>query len=112
MQLGFAGFTSALMDDAEPGQATLPTYHTAANVLEKKNGSGWALAGWTVARTILIAPPLIAVGIPWKKAFAGAVLASLLISSLTLFRIAKAGPMTPLGSTRRRQLAASRTRRR
>src|SRR5271163_4681826 len=110
MGLGLAGFTQALVEPPEPGQPSLPTYQTAANILERKKGSGWALAGWTIARTILIAPPFIVVGVPWKKALAGAFIASLLISSLTLFRIAKAGPMT-LGSTSKRR-AASRTRRR
>ena len=76
----------------EPPKAALPTYHTVADVLEKKNGSGWRLAGWTAARTLLIAPPMLVVGVPWKQALAGAALASGMISLLTLARISAAAP--------------------
>lgn len=72
------------------GSPSLPTYHTVADVLEKKNGSGWRLAGWTVLRTLLIAPPMMAVGVPAKQAFGGAALASGLISVFTLMRIDQA----------------------
>lgn len=65
----------------------LPTYSTIADVLEKKNGSGIRLAGWTVARTALIAPFMMIVGVPAKKAFAGAAIASAAISIFTLIRI-------------------------
>jgi len=65
----------------------LPTYSTIADVLEKKNGSGIRLVGWTVARTALIAPFMMAVGVPAKKAFAGAAIASAAISIFTLIRI-------------------------
>lgn len=68
-------------------QPALPTYATVADVLEKKNGSGVALAGWTLARTLMIAPPMMLVGVPAKKAFAGAALSSCLISLFTLIRI-------------------------
>lgn len=68
-------------------QAKLPTYKTAARVLEEEKGSGLALAGWTVARTLLIAPPMMIVGVPVKQAFAGAALASALISTFTLLRL-------------------------
>lgn len=68
-------------------QANLPTYRTAAAVLERKTGSGVKLLGWTVARTVLIAPPMQLVGIPAKQAWLGAGLASGLISMLTLLRI-------------------------
>jgi len=78
----------------------LPTYQSAAAVLEGTTGSGIKLLGWTIARTILIGPPMMAVGVPAKQAFFGAALASALISSLALLRIAKAGPMTPLGVKR------------
>lgn len=74
-------------DDQRPA---LPTYSTVADVLEKKNGSGWRLAGWTAARTLLIAPPMLVVGVPAKQAFAGALLASGMISLLTLARIGHA----------------------
>lgn len=67
--------------------ASLPTYRTVAAVLERQNGAGIRLAGWTVARTLLIAPPMIAVGVPAKKAFMGAGLASILISTFTILRI-------------------------
>ncbi len=68
-------------------EARLPTYRTAASVLERDKGSGIRLLGWTVARTILIGPPMMAVGIPAKQAFAGAALASGLISLFTLLRL-------------------------
>lgn len=68
-------------------EASLPTYRTAANVLERDKGSGIRLAGWTVLRTILIAPPMMIVGCSAKQAFAGAALASSLISVFTLLRI-------------------------
>ena len=95
------------------GAAALPTYKTAAEVLEKKTGSGLKLAGWTVARTILIAPPVMLAGVPAKKAFLGAAFASLLISTFTLLRIFNAGPMTkvpmtPLGRSRARRSARTR----
>ncbi len=68
-------------------QARLPTYSTAASVLERDKGSGVRLAGWTVARTLLIAPPIMLVGVPAKQAFAGAAIASGLISLFTLLRL-------------------------
>ncbi len=67
--------------------ASLPTYRTAARVLERDKGSGIRLLGWTVARTIMIAPPMMVVGVPAKQAFAGAAIASGLISIFTLLRI-------------------------
>ncbi len=73
------------------GEAKLPTYKTAAEVLERKNGSGWRLVGWTIARTLLIAPPMIAVGVKPSKAIWGALLASGMISALTLCRVNNAG---------------------
>ena len=89
---------------------SLPTYQSVANFLEKKNGSGIRLLGWTLLRTALIAPPFILVGVHWKKALAGAALASGLISLFTLLRIYNAGPpffrqlpLTPLGSSRHRR---------
>lgn len=75
-------------DDAN--KPALPTYATVADVLEKKNGSGIRLLGWTAARTVLIAPWMRLVGVPWKQAFKGAFIASLAISGFTLFRIANA----------------------
>lgn len=68
-------------------QPKLPTYRTAARVLEGEKGSGMALAGWTVARAFLIAPPFMIVGVPVRQAFAGAAFASTLISVLTLARV-------------------------
>jgi hypothetical protein len=68
-------------------KAALPTYATVADVLEKKNGSGIRLAGWTIARTFLIAPPMMMVGVsPWR-ALLGAAIGSGLISIFTLLRI-------------------------
>lgn len=67
--------------------ARLPTYKTAAEVLERDKGSGVRLAGWTVARTLLIAPPMMLVGVPARQAFLGAAFASTLISVFTLLRL-------------------------
>jgi len=75
---------SGFQTDAQP---QLPTYRTAARVLEGEKGSGLRLAGWTVARTIMIAPPFLVVGVPAKQAWLGAGLASGLISIFTLLRI-------------------------
>lgn len=75
-------------------QANLPTYRTAAAVLEGTTGSGIKLAGWTMLRTMLIAPPMLLVGVPARRAFIGALIASGLISGLTLLRLFDAGPMT------------------
>lgn len=68
-------------------KAALPTYATVADALEKKNGAGVRLLGWTVARTLLIAPPMMMVGVKPGKAFGGAAIASGLISVFTLLRI-------------------------
>lgn len=65
----------------------LPTYSTIADVLEKKNGSGIRLVGWTAARTLLIAPFMMIAGVPAKQAFKGAAIASVAISLFTLVRI-------------------------
>lgn len=67
--------------------ARLPTYKTAAQVLEQDKGAGVRLLGWTVARTILIGPPMMIVGVPAKQAFAGAAIASCMISVFTLLRL-------------------------
>ncbi len=84
----------------------LPTYQAVATFLEKKNGSGIKLLGWTILRTLLIAPPFKLVGVPWKQAVKGALLASGIISAFTLIRIRRAGPdhklATALGRARRR----------
>jgi hypothetical protein len=87
---------------------TLPTYLNAAGVLERKTGSGVKLAAWTVARTLLIAPPFLVVGVPAKQAWGGAALASVLISGLTLLRIFHAGENPSLAGTTRRRLPAGR----
>jgi hypothetical protein len=68
----------------------LPTYATVADVLEKKNGSGIRLAGWTVARVAMIAPPMMVVGVPVRQAIGGSALASVLISIFTMLRISSA----------------------
>lgn len=83
---------SGACSSATAGQSApaLPTYATIADVLERKNGSGVRLLGWTVARTILIAPWFRLVGVSWKKAFQGAAVASAAISVFTLLRIASA----------------------
>lgn len=84
-------------------EAKLPTYRTAARVLEGDKGSGVRLIGWTVARTLLIAPPMMVVGIPTKQAFAGAAIASGLISIFTLLRIFDARSTGLAGLKRRRR---------
>ncbi len=68
-------------------EASLPTYRTAARVLEGDKGSGIRLLGWTVARTLIIAPGFMIVGGTTKQAFAGAAVSSALISIFTLLRI-------------------------
>ncbi len=86
--------------EAKGLQAPIPTYHASANVLARKNGSGWKLVGWTVARTLLIAPPMLVVGVPGKQAWLGAGLASGLISTLALLRIFNASKTGLNGSKR------------
>jgi hypothetical protein len=81
----------------------LPTYLSAAETLERKNGSGLRLAGWTVARTIMIGPPMMMVGVPAKQAFVGAAIASTLISVFTLMRIFNAGATGLAGAAPRRR---------
>lgn len=80
-----------LADAAAAPPPSLPTYVNAAGVLENRTGSGWKLAGWTVARTLLIAPAFLTIGVPAKKAWGGAALASVMISGLTLMRIFAGG---------------------
>ena len=80
-----------LADARSARPASLPTYKTAAAVLEGRTGSGVKLAGWTVARTIMIAPAFLFVGVDAKKAWGGAALASLMITGFTLLRIANGG---------------------
>lgn len=43
--------------------------------------------GWTIARTILIGPPMMLVGVPAKQAFLGAAVGSTMISLFTLLRL-------------------------
>lgn len=87
-------------------RASLPTYRTIADVLEKKNGSGLRLLGWTLARAGLIAVPLWVVNIPTKKVIAGALLSSALISTLTLVRIYNAGYEQSAADDTRRRLTS------
>lgn len=75
---------------APPAEPALPTYRTVASVLENQNGSGLRLFAWTIARMGLIAPPMLVVGVPLKKALVGAAISSGLISTLTFFRVADA----------------------
>ena len=97
-------------------QPKLPTYRTVAGILENEKGSGMALVGWTALRTLLIAPPMLFVGVPAKQAFVGSALASMFISTLTLLRIFDAkhtglkGPSRCLSSgSQIRRRARSRT---
>lgn len=81
----------AVIEDHElekaTGKASLPTYATIADVLEKRTGSGIKLVGWTAARAVLIGVPMLLVKVEPKKALAGSLLASGMISLLALFRI-------------------------
>jgi hypothetical protein len=65
----------------------VPTYRAAAAFLEREKGSGAALFGWTIARIVMIAPPMALVGVPWGQAFAGAAIASVLISVFATLRL-------------------------
>jgi hypothetical protein len=89
---------------------SLPTYQTAANVLEKDKGSGLKLVGYTLLRTLLIAPPMMALGVDWRKAWLGAGLASGLMSVFVLLRIFDARATNLAGLQRPKMLAASRRR--
>jgi hypothetical protein len=84
-------------------QARLPTYRTAARVLEGEKGSGTKLLGWTVARTLMIAPPMMIVGVDAKRAFMGAAFASSLISVFTLLRLFNARHHTGMAGVSRRR---------
>ncbi len=68
-------------------KSPIPTYRTAADVLSRKNGAGLRLLGWTVARTLLIAPPFLLWGVSPKQAWGGAVTASALISLFAMIKI-------------------------
>lgn len=90
---------------------TMPTYLSAASVLEKKTGSGWKLAGWTVLRMLLIAPPVLLVTPPevHRRVWYGAALSSGLISVLAMMRILNAGQNGSLaGRPRSRSRSRSR----
>lgn len=81
---------------------SMPTYLSAAEVLEKKTGSGYKLLGWTVLRTLLIAPPMMLAGVDSRRAWLGAAMSSALISSLAMARIFSAG-QNGLGAPKRRR---------
>ena len=83
---------------------SMPTYLSAAETLERKTGSGLKLLGWTVLRTLLIAPPMQIVGVPAKQAWWGAALSSGLISALAMARIFNAGQLSGARSRRRRMM--------
>lgn len=80
-------FTMLRIVDTKAKKPDLPTYKTAAQVLNRDDGAALRMLGWTVARTIMIAPPMLVVGVPAKTAFVGAAMASSLISVFTLMRI-------------------------
>lgn len=71
--------------------SALPTYATAADLLERKNGSGARLVGWTIARAALISMGMLAVGVKPRHAVMGSLLSSGAISVLTYYRIKHAG---------------------
>lgn len=67
----------------------MPTYLSAAETLERKTGSGWKLAGWTLLRMLLIAPPILLITPreAHRRVWVGAAMSSALISTLALLRI-------------------------
>jgi len=88
------------------GQTALPTYESIAKIISEEGNSGTALAGWTVARSLLIIPGVRLVGVPMGQAVVGSVIASSTISALALLRysylareegIRKDFPMKALG---------------
>jgi hypothetical protein len=81
-------------------RSSIPTYATAADVLSRKTGSGAKMVGWTILRTLMIAPPMMIVGVPAKQAWLGASLSSALISTFAIMRIFDA-KATGLAGTRR-----------
>ena len=90
----------------------LPTYLASAAVLENKTGSGIKLIGWTVLRTLLIAPPMMIVGVDSRRAWLGAAFASSLMSTLVLLRLFNAGQEglsshKSLGAPRKRKACRS-----
>jgi len=83
----------------------MPTYLSSAETLERKTGSGLKLLGWTVLRTLLIAPPILLVTPSEyrQRVWLGAIMSSSLISGLALLRIFNAGPDSSLSGARRRR---------
>lgn len=71
---------------------TLPTYQNAAALLERRNGAGWRLVGWTLARSALIATGVTIAGVEPKKALAGGLVASGLITLLAVLCLAGEEP--------------------
>ena len=70
-------------------QSPIPTYRTAADVLSRKTGSGLRMVGWTIARTLLIAPPVL-LFTPRQvhnRVWLGAAASSILISIFAVLRI-------------------------
>lgn len=61
-----------------------PTYRSAARVLERRNGEGMRLVGWTLMRTALILPGFMIAGVPMRKAIAGSLISSALISTFAI----------------------------
>ena len=68
-------------------QTALPTYLNAAGVLEKRNGSGVRLIGYTVMRAMIMGPIVMITGVPARQAFFAAGLTSVLMSTFVLLRI-------------------------
>lgn len=93
-------------------EATLPTYRTSARMLEGETGAGIRLIAWTAARTILIAPPFLVLGVEPTTAWTGAALASALMSTFAVLRIFNAGQAGLNGTRKRRALSGARPKRR
>lgn len=85
---------------------SMPTYLSAAETLERKTGSGLKLAGWSLLRMLLIAPPILLITPRevHRKVWIGAALSTTLISVLAMLRIFNAGQVGLAGGRRRRRL--------
>lgn len=83
---------------------SMPTYLSAAETLERKTGSGLKLAGWSLLRMLLIAPPILLITPKevHRKVWIGAAMSTALISVLAMLRIFNAGQ--GLAGGRRRRL--------
>lgn len=82
--LGFTTMPGTEMASPTAQTKSLPSSDAASAFLEGAPGGGFALVTSTALRSVLIAPGLIAVGIPWKKALLGALVSSISITTFIL----------------------------